>query len=91
MLYPFDKRYGTCKFVWYSVVHTPVRQKSKKISEVTLCEITVEFRACEIAPFHLFTLDHYRFGRLWGSLRIYHLPSKHSNFIKWWLLFTVIC
>jgi hypothetical protein len=24
MLYTFDKRYGTCKFVWYSVVHTPV-------------------------------------------------------------------
>ena len=24
MLYAFDKRYGTCKFVWYSVVHTPV-------------------------------------------------------------------
>ena len=38
MLYPFDKRYGTCKFVWYSVVHTPVRQKSKKISEVTFAK-----------------------------------------------------
>ena len=25
MLYAFDKRYGTCKFVWYSVVHTPVK------------------------------------------------------------------
>ena len=24
MLYAFDKRYGTCKLVWYSVVHTPV-------------------------------------------------------------------
>ena len=24
MLYEFDKRYGTCKFVWYSVVHTPL-------------------------------------------------------------------
>ena len=22
MLYALDKRYGTCKFVWYSVVHT---------------------------------------------------------------------
>jgi hypothetical protein len=20
----FDKRHGTCKFVWYSVVHTPI-------------------------------------------------------------------
>jgi hypothetical protein len=23
-IYAFDKRYGTCKFVWFSVVHTPV-------------------------------------------------------------------
>ena len=26
MLYAFDKSYGTCKFVWYSVVHTPVNK-----------------------------------------------------------------
>jgi hypothetical protein len=26
MLYAFDKRYGTCKFVWYSVGHIPVHQ-----------------------------------------------------------------
>jgi hypothetical protein len=26
MLYAFDRRYGTCKFVWYSVVHTLVNK-----------------------------------------------------------------
>ena len=39
ILYTLDKRYGTCKFLWYSVVHTPVMAAQIFFPGIFLCTI----------------------------------------------------
>ena len=42
MSYAFDKRYGTYKFVWYSVEHTPVHvHRQKNGNRFTLASNTL--------------------------------------------------